>query len=72
MSSKGTEVPDPSAAFEIYESTSAVRAVETDDSSSEAREVGRYNIQGVKVQKDEDGKVQIILYNDGTAKKITK
>ena len=57
-------------AIEMYQSTSSVRAVETDDSPSEAREVGRYNIQGVKVQEDEEGKVQIILYSDGTAKKV--
>ena len=61
---------DQLTSIEIYESTSAVRAVEVDDSPSEAREIGRYNIQGVKVQEDEDGKVQIILYSDGTSKKV--
>ena len=61
---------DQLTSIEIYESTSAVRAVEVDDSPSEAREIGRYNIQGVKVQEDEDGKVQIILYSDGTSQKV--
>jgi hypothetical protein len=32
--------------------------------------VGRYNIQGVKVQEDEEGQVQIILYSDGTSQKV--
>ena len=61
---------DQLTSIEIYQSTNSVRAVEADDSPSEAREVGRYNIQGVKVQEGEDGKVQIILYSDGTAKKV--
>lgn len=61
---------DQLTSIEIYESTSAVRAVEAEESSSEAREVGRYNIQGVKIQEDEEGQIQIILYSDGTSKKI--
>lgn len=57
--------------IEVYESTSSVRAVETDNSpSEEAREVGRYNIQGVKIEEGENGQVQIILYSDGSSKKI--
>ncbi len=56
--------------IEVYESTSSVRAVETDNSPSEAREVGRYNIQGVKIEEGENGQVQIILYSDGSSKKI--
>ena len=63
---------DQLQSIEMYESTSAVRAVEMDESPSEAREVGRYNIQGVKVQEDEEGQVQIILYSDGTSKKVIK
>lgn len=63
---------DQLTSIEIYQSTNSVRAVEADDSPSEAKEVGRYNIQGVKVQEGEDGKIQIILYSDGTAKKVTK
>ncbi len=56
--------------IEVYESTSSARAVETDNSHSEAREVGRYNIQGVKIEEGENGQVQIILYSDGSSKKI--
>lgn len=63
---------DQLTSIEIYQSTNSVRAVEADDSPSEAREVGRYNIQGVKIQEGEDGKIQIILYNDGTAKKVAE
>ena len=58
--------------IEVYESTSSVRAVETDNSPSEAREVGRYNIQGVKIEEGENGQVQIILYSDGSSKKIVE
>ena len=61
---------DQLTSIEIYESTSAARAVEAENSPSEAKEVGRYNIQGVKVQEDEDGQVQIILYSDGTSQKV--
>ena len=61
---------DQLTSIEVYESTSSVRAVETDNPPSEAREVGRYNIQGVKVQEDENGQVQIILYSDGTSQKV--
>ena len=61
---------DQLTSIEKYQSTSSVRAVEADDSPSEAREVGRYNIQGVKVQEDENGQVQIILYSDGTSQKV--
>ena len=63
---------DQLTSIEIYESTSAARAVEADNSPSEVKEVGRYNIQGVKIQEDEDGQVQIILYSDGTTQKVIK
>jgi hypothetical protein len=63
---------DQLTSIEIYESTSAARAVEADNSPSEAKEVGRYNIQGVKVQEDEEGQVQIILYSDGKSQKVLK
>ena len=63
---------DQLTSIEIYQSTNSVSAVEADDSPSEAREVGRYNIQGVKIQEGEDGKIQIILYSDGTAKKVAE
>lgn len=63
---------DQLTSIEIYQSTNSVRAVDADDSPSEAREVGRYNIQGVKIQEGEDGKIQIILYSDGTAKKVAE
>lgn len=56
--------------IEIYESTNAVKAVENDESHFEAKEVGRYNIQGVKIEEGTDGRVQIILYSDGTSKKV--
>ena len=56
--------------IQMYESASAVRAVENDEKHSEAKEVGRYNIQGVKIEEGEDGQVQIILYSDGTSKKV--
>lgn len=58
--------------IEMYGSTNSVRANEADDASSEVKEVGRYNIQGVKIQEDENGEIQIILYSDGTSKKILK
>ena len=63
---------DQLTSIEIYQSTNSVKAVEADDSPSEAREVGRYNIQGVKIQEGEDEKIQIILYSDGTAKKVAE
>lgn len=56
--------------IEIYKSSSSVRAVE-EDRDSEKLEIGRYNINGVKVEETEDG-VQIILYSDGTADKVLK
>ena len=56
--------------IEIYEATSSASAIEADSPHSEAKEVGRYNIQGVKVQEDEEGQVQIILYSDGTSQKV--
>ena len=55
---------------ENEESSLQNTAVETDNSPSEAREVGRYNIQGVKIEEGENGQVQIILYSDGSSKKI--
>ena len=61
---------DQLESIEIYTSASAVRAVENDEPHSQAREVGRYNIQGVKIEEGEDGQVQIILYSDGTSKKV--
>ena len=51
---------------------SNVRSVEMDDSGNKVEEVGRYNISGVKVQESTDGQVQIILYSNGSAKKVTK
>ena len=63
---------DQLQSIEMYESTNSVRAVENDESHSNAREVGRYNIQGVKIEEGEDGQVQIILYSDGTTEKIIK
>ena len=56
--------------IEVYDSSSGVRAAEADSSPSEIREVGHYNIQGVKIEEDENGQVQIILYSDGTVKKV--
>ena len=56
--------------IEIYESTSAVRSIDNNDAQAEAKEVGRYNIQGVKIEEGKDGQIQIILYSDGTAKKV--
>ena len=56
--------------IEVYEATAGVREMENDESHSEARELGRYNIQGVKIEEGNDGQVQIILYSDGTAKKV--
>jgi hypothetical protein len=58
--------------IEIYETSNATRAIEADNTSLETKEIGRYNIQGVKVQEDDNGMVQIILYSDGTSKKILK
>ena len=63
---------DQLQSIEMYESTSSVRAIENDESHSNAREVGRYNIQGMKIEEGEDGQVQIILYSDGTTEKIIK
>lgn len=54
--------------IEIYES-SAVRDIEHDNTN--ATEVGRYNISGIKVDETEEG-VQIILYGNGKAEKMIK
>lgn len=51
---------------------SNARSVEMDDSVKKVEEVGRYNISGVKVQESTDGQVQIILYSNGSAKKVIK
>ena len=56
--------------IEIYNSSSSIRAVE-EDRDSEKTEIGRYNINGVKVEETEDG-VQIILYSNGTSDKVLK
>ncbi len=61
---------DALVSIETYESTSSVRAVENGASTSDVKEVGRYNIQGVKIEEGVDGQVQIILYSDGTARKV--
>lgn len=54
--------------IEIYSSDSAIQAVEMDD-NTEKKEIGRYNINGVKVE-EKDGGIQIILYSDGSADKV--
>lgn len=56
--------------IEVYVPSTAARALENDESHSQVNEVGRYNIQGVKFEEGKDGQVQIILYSDGTAKKV--
>lgn len=54
--------------IEVYNSDSAIEAVEMDD-NTEKKEIGRYNINGVKVE-EKDGGIQIILYSDGSADKV--
>ena len=54
--------------IEVYSSDSAIQAVEMDD-NTEKKEIGRYNINGVKVE-EKDGGIQIILYSDGSADKV--
>ena len=54
--------------IEVYEASSAIPAVEMDD-NTEKKEIGRYNINGVKVE-EKDGGIQIILYSDGSADKV--
>ena len=54
--------------IELYEVSSAIQAVEMDD-NTEKKEIGRYNINGVKVE-EKDGGIQIILYSDGSADKV--
>lgn len=49
---------------------SNVRGLSNEESVGGTEEVGRYNINGVKVQESANGKVQIILYSDGSTKKI--
>lgn len=56
--------------IEIYNS-SAIRDIEKEDPDNETNEVGRYNINGIKVDETDEG-VQIILYGNGKAKKIIK
>ncbi len=58
------------SSIEVYESSSTNVNEVFEDADSEATEVGRYNIQGVKIQEGEDGQVQIILYSDGSSKKV--
>lgn len=54
--------------IEVYEASSAIPAVEMDE-DIEKKEIGRYNINGVKVE-EKDGGIQIILYSDGSAEKV--
>ncbi len=54
--------------IEVYSSDSAIQAVEMDE-NTEKKEIGRYNINGVKVE-EKDGGIQIILYSDGSAEKV--
>jgi hypothetical protein len=54
--------------IEVYSSDSAIQAVEMDE-DIEKKEIGRYNINGVKVE-EKDGGIQIILYSDGSAEKV--
>ena len=56
--------------IEVYNSSSSIRAVE-EDRETKKTELGRYNINGVKVEETDEG-VQIILYSDGTADKVLK
>jgi len=61
---------DNLSSIEVYKSSSTNVNEVFEDADSEATEIGRYNIQGVKIQEGEDGQVQIILFSDGTSKKI--
>ena len=54
--------------IEVYNSDSAIQAVEMDE-DIEKKEIGRYNINGVRVE-EKDGGIQIILYSDGSAEKV--
>lgn len=54
--------------IEVYDASSAIPAVEMDE-DIEKKEIGRYNINGVKVE-EKDGGIQIILYSDGSAEKV--
>ena len=56
--------------IEVYNSSSSIRTVE-EDRNPEKSELGRYNINGVKVEETDEG-VQIILYSDGSAEKVLK
>lgn len=58
------------SSIEVYESSSTNVNDVFDDADTETTEIGRYNIQGVKLQEGDDGQVQIILYSDGKSKKI--
>lgn len=51
----------------IDDTQSSIKARQLSDSEKE--EVGRYNLQGMKVNEDAHG-VQIIQYNDGSAQKV--
>lgn len=57
--SKDGSAPDPA---------SAVQRVQADD-KGEAREVARYNLQGLPVKKDEKG-IQIIVFSNYTTKTV--
>ena len=54
--------------IEVYQASSAIPDVEMDE-DIEKKEIGRYNINGVKVE-EKDGGIQIILYSDGSAEKV--
>ena len=54
--------------IEVYQASSAIPAVEMDE-NPDKKEIGRYNINGVKVE-EKDGGIQIILYSDGSADKV--
>jgi len=56
--------------IEVYSSSSSIPVIEV-DRETEKEEIGRYNINGVKVEETDDG-IQIILYSDGTADKVLK
>ena len=56
--------------IEVYEVSSAIQAAEMNE-VIEKEEIGRYNINGVKIE-EADGGIQIILYSDGTADKVLK
>lgn len=48
--------------------STAIQHISTDD-EEEAREVARYNLQGIPVNKDERG-IQIVVYSNYTTKTI--